>query len=566
MKVKREPTELKPLSEFADDRLELIKQAFACLKPKTIKGITPKFLQKESLESIQEQCLDEVLGISKKRLLSIINDTKCPSDTESSDDEDVSAVIEHISLDEISSDDDSKGKSSRKTVASKKKSGPVKEVKKEVDSKPPEEKKEYSVLELLELQARARAIRSQLAQEPVTKIELDDDDDDQPPPKEATKPPEEKKSSPPKKKEKKSDKKKKKDEPSSIKVANGSSASKPQTEEQRKKPRSPIRPPETFEVPISEKLPIRITRNFRKQNKDDDVPEREVQVTREDGENKKEGSRESSPEVMTIIASPETLCISSSDEEEEQKKSSSINDKGDTKEPPQESLVPEESPAEPEDGEIDEEQEKCIEKSTIEEPTPAMENEKSDCKVENEKSPILVGAENSNINKSPENSEKPEETVDASPLEQSKEDADVLCVQLDDDCIDLECDEPIEEEETRESSKIGSEEAVEILDSSADEATAEDSASNDAKSWGERWLESSKVSKVLAASKLSNQVRRKIKLNRKKKEEEKSANEVVETENKSPVVTQEESAAVSIAEEGSVEHYQKIVDNSEGKE
>lgn len=38
VKVKREPTEVKPLSEYVDDRLELIKQAFACLKPKTIKG------------------------------------------------------------------------------------------------------------------------------------------------------------------------------------------------------------------------------------------------------------------------------------------------------------------------------------------------------------------------------------------------------------------------------------------------------------------------------------------------------------------------------------------------
>lgn len=38
--------------------------------------------------------------------------------------------------------------------------------------------KQYSILELLELQARARAIRSQLALEPVTKIELDDSEDE----------------------------------------------------------------------------------------------------------------------------------------------------------------------------------------------------------------------------------------------------------------------------------------------------------------------------------------------------------------------------------------------------
>lgn len=39
----------------------------------------------KSNEEIQEICLEEVLGISKKRLLSIINATKCPTDTESSD-------------------------------------------------------------------------------------------------------------------------------------------------------------------------------------------------------------------------------------------------------------------------------------------------------------------------------------------------------------------------------------------------------------------------------------------------------------------------------------------------
>lgn len=37
--------ELKPLNEYVDDRVELIRQAFACLKPKTIKNITPEFLK-----------------------------------------------------------------------------------------------------------------------------------------------------------------------------------------------------------------------------------------------------------------------------------------------------------------------------------------------------------------------------------------------------------------------------------------------------------------------------------------------------------------------------------------
>lgn len=41
------------------------------------------------MDDIEELCLNELLGISTKRLLSIINATKCPSDTESSSDSDV---------------------------------------------------------------------------------------------------------------------------------------------------------------------------------------------------------------------------------------------------------------------------------------------------------------------------------------------------------------------------------------------------------------------------------------------------------------------------------------------
>lgn len=95
-------------------------------------------MQDKSIEELQEICLDELLGISEKRLLSIINATKCPSDTDSSDsNSDVEKiegelyaklvhvvyiitsfgtfVLEHISLEEISSEsDDETDKSKRK--------------------------------------------------------------------------------------------------------------------------------------------------------------------------------------------------------------------------------------------------------------------------------------------------------------------------------------------------------------------------------------------------------------------------------------------------------------------
>lgn len=84
------------------------------------------------MDEIEELCLNELLGISTKRLLSIINATKCPSDTESSSDSDVEhqegmlekvnidlicnslllLIAEHISLEEISSDSEIEGTSS----------------------------------------------------------------------------------------------------------------------------------------------------------------------------------------------------------------------------------------------------------------------------------------------------------------------------------------------------------------------------------------------------------------------------------------------------------------------
>lgn len=54
--------------------------------------------------------MNDLLGISTKRLRSIIQETKCPTDTESSSDSDVDNVEGHISLEEISSDDGAKNK------------------------------------------------------------------------------------------------------------------------------------------------------------------------------------------------------------------------------------------------------------------------------------------------------------------------------------------------------------------------------------------------------------------------------------------------------------------------
>lgn len=546
--MKREPVEVKPLSEYVDDRLELIKQAFACLKPKTIKGITPKFLQNQSLEGIQEKCLDEVLGISKKRLLAIINDTKCPTDTESSDDD-----IEHISLDDISSDEDCRPKNkSAATTVKKNGNGPRKHTKDTLpvvkEEKPEEPKKEYSVLELLELQARARAIRSQLALEPVTKIELDCDEEPEKEVAQSSRPPAESKSTQsPKKRDGKSDKKS-----SPAKPSNGSSpvsVSKP-----AKSKRVAITAPDNS----APSKPVKTKRSESMTSPENDLRKRlEMKQLEKAKEKQKERSRESSPDVMPILECPVTLCISSDDEE----RTSGMN--GGEVGAKEECLV-EAAQEAPEEGEIDENE---AEAEAIAENGTMAGGQDNGTTSEPIKSAEVAAVEEIKAAET----EPPQMPVEVAsvPLDESKDDADVLCVQLDDDCIDLECDDPMEDEEEENKGKeVNEEELVEIVDSSADEEGEEkDSASNDSKSWGERWLESSKVSKILATSKLSNQLRRKIQMSKKKQQQEATAKEVLSSSLEGDV-HQDVQAAVgenSTTEVGSIGHYKDIVDRANAK-
>lgn len=43
--VKTEPNDVFALSHYADDKVELIRQIFGCLKSKTIQSVRPDFLQ-----------------------------------------------------------------------------------------------------------------------------------------------------------------------------------------------------------------------------------------------------------------------------------------------------------------------------------------------------------------------------------------------------------------------------------------------------------------------------------------------------------------------------------------
>ncbi|KAI8432266.1 hypothetical protein MSG28_004703 [Choristoneura fumiferana] len=147
-------------------------QVFSVLKSKEIKSFAPECVRRLPTDDLQELCLEELLGISSKRLCAILDGAEPPSDTESS-----SQSLEHletISLDSISSDEEILSQGSKKKK--KHRHAKKKRRRKSKGSESEDKQKDagdsraaragLTVLELLELQARARAIRAQLHQEP----------------------------------------------------------------------------------------------------------------------------------------------------------------------------------------------------------------------------------------------------------------------------------------------------------------------------------------------------------------------------------------------------------------
>ncbi|XP_059611710.1 uncharacterized protein LOC132258399 isoform X1 [Phlebotomus argentipes] len=579
-KIKLEPVDILPLSGYVDDRVELIKQAFQCLKPKSIKAIAPEFLQNKPIEKIQEQCLNEVLGMSKKRLLSIINATKCPTDTESSDEESVRPIEEHISLDEISSEDERpKGIAKRRA-------------KTDTNDKETEEKKEYSVLELLELQARARAIRSQLALEPVTKIEIKESDEedvaDEPPNIKPT--PQSSIQSMQKSAASNASSSRNSEKSSNVRTIHVVKSTVPgvikSKEKDKNLSRNGIEKSQIVEESnLATERRIKLKRNWRNKSQDTkegskigssnlviEVKNPGVQVQYTNLEHARD--RSTSPDVLPIVASPETFCISSdTDEEASEKRIAKKEEIVDTPAVIEKELC---SPKDPdarehktdeplEDGEVVDELE-----LTIHEDDENLEAVMSEKPQQVEENKLVETAEDEKQEKAI-TEEKIEAVAETkkSISEEEKSDDD-----LNDDCIEIECTDILEEHqenvelkgESDTQNKTEPEEEILELSDSSDEDNlplsqligekSSPSKGSKAESWNSRWLESSRVSKIMATSRLGNSVRRKIKTKGKKKREV-EVNETNSVEKAQVKVTE------SSVEVGSVEHFRELVDNQQ---
>jgi hypothetical protein len=108
-RVKTEPdgnTEMRDLTYHIKDRVELMKRVFSIASDEELVAMAPNFLRDFGLRRIRELLLDEVLGISSKRLHSVLEGYRCPTDTDTDSDASEADLLETVSLDSISSDDD----------------------------------------------------------------------------------------------------------------------------------------------------------------------------------------------------------------------------------------------------------------------------------------------------------------------------------------------------------------------------------------------------------------------------------------------------------------------------
>uniref|UniRef100_A0A182K6L7 Uncharacterized protein n=1 Tax=Anopheles christyi TaxID=43041 RepID=A0A182K6L7_9DIPT len=663
--IKQEPEELKPLGAFVDDRLELIRQVFSCVKPKEIKYLLPDFLEGKSNDVIKERCLDELLGISTKRLHAIINNTKCPTDTESSEGgSDVEKIEEHISLDEISSSESDSVDSKRTGKRNKKADGS-----KQTDERngEPKSEKEMTVLELLELQARARAIRSQLALEPVTKIEIDseheaedgrhgdvDTDDESKLSTRArttSKTFDAAKNGNQFKKENNSQQQTKRvrlkrnfrirkvgdeddedeQELSSNPPDNGRERSTEQAMEvlEEEEEKAPERSPQNEAEEVEETAAESVTQaEVDKQDEPENVLKESetnsseanvdtvamLTITEESDTAKKddtdadtelatfvrpcdETDRESSPEVIPVEASPETLCISSDSEEERlAKERASIFvpnidelDRQAKKLPTPEEEKPAED-TEPEEGEISEEEEQPPEPTVPE----AKQNEdqpaEAECSMQTEAvEGESVSAENPQEKETEQDTTQEKEgmlVTEAIPKDKSvvvssgsSDEADSSSSSSDSSSSEAEDGAKTDAPPKLDHSAQDDEDIVEIHDSGDETLLLEDKPpEEEAKSWNTRWLKSNRVAKVMAASRLGNKVREKLKKKKQiqqaaeqqqqQQQQEKATDgpEVAEMASKAGDITTAAAEMSANVELGSVEHYRELVAQQESKQ
>ncbi|CAK9819032.1 Caspase activity and apoptosis inhibitor 1 [Anthophora plagiata] len=187
--------DLKPIKGYLSDTRELARQLFKSVKAGKIQMMLPQVLKKMDLGQLEEWCANELSGLSKRRIVYILNGQPMleSSDTTESDDSGPSLEIISDTEEWFTDEDMCKKEESSKMLKGKVKKDRIKQkgkpqlpkkndnklnqkkvldntykniqVKKEEDVDVNKEKEGDSLLDLLELEMRARAIRALIRKE-----------------------------------------------------------------------------------------------------------------------------------------------------------------------------------------------------------------------------------------------------------------------------------------------------------------------------------------------------------------------------------------------------------------
>nr|XP_034196550.1 splicing regulatory glutamine/lysine-rich protein 1 isoform X1 [Osmia lignaria] len=185
--------DLKPIKEYLSDRRELARQLFKSVRAEKIQMMLPQTLRKMDLGQLEKWCANELSGMSKSRILSILNGKPMLDSSNTSESDDSGPSLEIISdTEEWFTDEDICVKEEGSVKGKVKKDRTKQKVKSQLhrknDSKPNpkkasnnvsknvpvpkeepvtanKEKEGDSLLDLLELEMRARAIRALIRKE-----------------------------------------------------------------------------------------------------------------------------------------------------------------------------------------------------------------------------------------------------------------------------------------------------------------------------------------------------------------------------------------------------------------
>ncbi|XP_025412089.1 origin recognition complex subunit 1 isoform X2 [Sipha flava] len=151
-------TKIYPLSHYANDPEQLIQQLFSVVRGKRLARLIPPELKDMSFEELKADCLIQLLCMSKKRVLATLEgkDMSSSSDSDDSIDNHRKQILESENKDEISH---KRSRKEKKIKFSKKKKV---ETESEPEKEKPEEKEGKTLLEILELEMKAKAIRALL--------------------------------------------------------------------------------------------------------------------------------------------------------------------------------------------------------------------------------------------------------------------------------------------------------------------------------------------------------------------------------------------------------------------